>query len=124
MGRIEGAALIMAAATDQGAGPIHLVQSEAMIYPTTVLQTDFVKFTYAIQVNGLSLLYLMQKVLPLLARGSSIVVISTAGAELSASQVKTCNFLKSMSGALRYLPTMRMRTLCCRLRHLKSELAG
>jgi len=64
VGRIEGAALIMAAATDQGAGPIHLVQSEAMIYPTTVLQTDFVKFTYAIQVNGLSLLYLMQKALP------------------------------------------------------------
>ena len=80
VGEIEGAAAVMAAAADHGGGPLHLVHSAAMIYPTTLLQADLAKFTHAMQVNGLSLLYLVQAALPRLDRGSSIVFISSAGA--------------------------------------------
>ena len=104
MGRIEGAAAIMAAAADHGAGPIHLVHSAAMIYPTTLLQADLVKFTYAIQVNGLSLLYLVQEALPMLERGSSIVFISSAGARTAQPNYGSLGAGKALAESLvRYL---------------------
>lgn len=58
----------------------HIVHAAAMIYPTTLLDADLTKFSKAIETNGLSLLYLVQRAMPLLRRGSSIVFISSLGA--------------------------------------------
>ena len=58
----------------------HIVHAAATIYPTTLLDADLEKFSKAIETNGLSLLYLVQRALPLLRDGSSIVFISSLGA--------------------------------------------
>lgn len=58
----------------------HIVHSAAMIYPTKLLDADLGKFSKAIETNGLSLLYLVQRALPLLREGSGIVFISSLGA--------------------------------------------
>ena len=63
-----------------GMGLQHIVHSAAMVYPTNMLDADLDKFTDAMRTNGLSLLYLVQKAMPLLGIGSSIVFISSAGA--------------------------------------------
>ena len=84
IGTIAGAAAVMDAAAEIG-GPITcLVHSAAMIYPTTLLEADLERFTQAIQTNGLSLLYLVQKALPLMTKESSVVFISSAGARNAA----------------------------------------
>ena len=61
------------------------VHSAALIYPTSLLGADLAKFTRAVETNGLSLLYLVQKAMPLLSRGSSIVFISSNGARAAIS---------------------------------------
>ena len=94
----------MTAATDIAEGPIHLVHSAAMIYPTSLLQADLAKFTQAIQINGLSLLYLVQKAAPLLQRGSSIVFISSAGARTAQPNYGALGAGKALAESLvRYL---------------------
>jgi NAD(P)-dependent dehydrogenase (short-subunit alcohol dehydrogenase family) len=104
VGEIEGAAAVMAVASDHAAGPLQLVHSAAMIYPTTLLQADLVKFTQAIQVNGLSLLYLVQKALPGLERGSNIVFISSAGARTAQPNYGALGAGKALAESLiRYL---------------------
>lgn len=80
VGTIEGCADLMAETAKVHRGVLHIVHSAALIYPTTLLGADLEKFTRAIHTNGLSLLYLVQKALPLLERGSSIVFISSNGA--------------------------------------------
>ena len=80
VGDIASAAALMAEVARVGAAPLHIVHSAAMIYPTSLLGADPVRFTSAIHTNGLSLLYLVQPALPLLQAGSSIVFISSAGA--------------------------------------------
>jgi NAD(P)-dependent dehydrogenase (short-subunit alcohol dehydrogenase family) len=79
------AALMTQVAALGGEGPLHIVHSAAMIYPTTLLGADLTTFTQAIQTNGLSLLYLVQAALPLLERGSSVVFITSAGARAAIS---------------------------------------
>lgn len=86
VGTIDGCADLMEqVAAQDGHGPPHIVHSAAMIYPTTMLGADLATFTQAIQTNGLSLLYLVQKALPLLERGSSVVFITSAGARSAIS---------------------------------------
>jgi NAD(P)-dependent dehydrogenase (short-subunit alcohol dehydrogenase family) len=80
IGTIEGCAHLMAETANVHRGVLHIVHSAALIYPTTLLGADLETFTRAIKTNGLSLLYLVQKALPLLGRGSSIVFISSNGA--------------------------------------------
>ena len=82
VGEIEGATKLINASAG-GDDLVHLVHSAAMIYPTTLLDADLAKFTEAVHVNGLSLLYLVQKASPLLSRGSSIVFITSAGARMA-----------------------------------------
>jgi NAD(P)-dependent dehydrogenase (short-subunit alcohol dehydrogenase family) len=79
VGTIAGCADLMAEIGKRG-GLTHIVHSAAMVYPTGMLDADLEKFTCAMQTNGLSLLYLVQKAMPLIGRGSSIVFISSAGA--------------------------------------------
>ncbi len=80
VGSIEGCAALLDETAKVHDGVLHIVHSAAAIYPTTLLGADLVKFTRAVETNGLSLLYLAQKALPLLSRGSSIVFISSGGA--------------------------------------------
>ena len=85
VGTIDGCADLMTQVAGLADGPLHIVHSAAMIYPTTMLGADLPTFTRAVQTNGLSLLYLVQKALPLLARGSSVVFITSAGARSAIS---------------------------------------
>lgn len=80
LGDPGGAEALAAAASGLDDRPLHLVHSAAAIYPTALLDADLDAFTRAIQANGLSLLYLVQKTLPQLRRGSGVVFISSAGA--------------------------------------------
>jgi NAD(P)-dependent dehydrogenase (short-subunit alcohol dehydrogenase family) len=86
VGVIEDCAALMTRVGElDDARPLHIVHSAAMIYPTSLLGADLETFTRAVQTNGLSLLYLVQKAAPLLSRGSSVVFISSAGARAAIS---------------------------------------
>jgi NAD(P)-dependent dehydrogenase (short-subunit alcohol dehydrogenase family) len=105
VGEIAGAAQLMerAAAAADG-GPTHIVHSAAMIYPTSLLEADLTKFTHAIHVNGLALLYLVRAALPLLDRGSSVVLISSAGARAPQANYAALGVGKALAESLvRYL---------------------
>lgn len=80
VGSIESCANLMETIGKLGTGLRHIVHSAAMVYPTNMLEADLEKFTRAMQTNGLSLFYLVQKAMPLIGQGSSIVFISSAGA--------------------------------------------
>ena len=80
VGTIAGCSDLMGEIGKLGGGLKHIVHSAAMVYPTGMLDADLEKFTRAMQTNGMSLLYLVQKAMPLIGRGSSIVFISSAGA--------------------------------------------
>lgn len=105
VGEIEGAADLMAqAAAVADDGPLHLVHSAAMIYPTSLLEADLARFTQAIHVNGLALLYLVRAALPRLGRGSSVVLISSAGARAPQANYAALGVGKALAESLvRYL---------------------
>jgi NAD(P)-dependent dehydrogenase (short-subunit alcohol dehydrogenase family) len=105
VGEIEGAAQLMArAAAVADGGPLHIVHSAAMIYPTSLLGADLVKFTHAIQVNGLALLYLVRAAMPLLRPGSGVVLISSAGARTPQANYAALGVGKALAESLvRYL---------------------
>ena len=104
-----GAASLVAAceglaARGAKAGPLHIVHSAAMIYPTALLEADLELFTTAIQTNGLSLLYLVKAALPQLTRGSGIVFISSAGARSTLANYAALGAGKALAESLvRYL---------------------
>jgi NAD(P)-dependent dehydrogenase (short-subunit alcohol dehydrogenase family) len=105
VGEIEGATRLMqhAAGIADGA-PLQIVHSAAMIYPTSLLDADLAKFTHAIHVNGLALLYLVQAALPLLSRGSGVVLISSAGARTPQANYAALGVGKALAESLvRYL---------------------
>ena len=98
---VEG---LLQVAAGMGGGPLHIVHSAAAIYPTALLEADLATFTRAIQTNGLSLLYLVQKALPQLVRDSSIVFISSAGARTARPNYAALGAGKALAESLiRYL---------------------
>jgi NAD(P)-dependent dehydrogenase (short-subunit alcohol dehydrogenase family) len=102
VGQIEGAQTLMDAVA--GATLTHIVHSAAMIYPTSLLDADLERFTEAIHVNGLSLLYLVQKGLPLMGRGSTVTFISSAGARTAQANYAALGVGKALAESLvRYL---------------------
>ena len=104
VGDIASAADLMAEVARLGGAPLHIVHSAAMIYPTSLLGADLVRFTAAIHTNGLSLLYLVQPALPMLQRGSSIVFISSAGARQPRAGYAALGVGKALAESLvRYL---------------------
>jgi NAD(P)-dependent dehydrogenase (short-subunit alcohol dehydrogenase family) len=104
VGQIEGAAHLIERATSFG-GPLNcLVHSAAMIYPTSLLEADLERFTRAVQTNGLSLLYLVQKAAPLMPRGASVIFISSAGARQASPRYGALGAGKALAESLiRYL---------------------
>jgi NAD(P)-dependent dehydrogenase (short-subunit alcohol dehydrogenase family) len=104
VGDIDAAARLVGQVGALAEGPLHIVHSAAMIYPTSLLRAELRRFTAAIQTNGLSLLYLVQPALPLLQRGSSIVFISSAGARQAQSGYAALGVGKALAESLvRYL---------------------
>ena len=105
VGEIAGAAELMQHAASVADGDqTHIVHSAAMIYPTSLLGADLEQFTRAIQVNGLALLYLVRAALPLLSEGSSVVLISSAGARTPQANYAALGVGKAMAESLvRYL---------------------
>ncbi len=104
VGTIDGADALMAQAAAFDEPVTGLIHSAAMIYPTTMLEADLVKFTRAVETNGLSLLYLVQKALPLMDRGGSIVFVSSAGARASHARYGALGVGKALAESiLRYL---------------------
>ncbi len=85
-------------------GLTHIVHSAAMIYPTTLLGADLGRFRQAIETNGLSLLYLVHAAQDLLARGSSVVFITSMGARIPSANYGALGVGKAAAEAIvRYL---------------------
>ena len=104
VGSIQGCAGLMETIGSLGTGLQHIVHSAAMVYPTNMLDADLEKFTKAMQTNGLSLLYLVQKALPMIGRGSSIVFISSAGARTARANYAALGNGKALAESIiRYL---------------------
>lgn len=104
IGDIDGAGLVAAAAAATGEAVSCLVHNAAMIYPTSLLEADLARFTRAVQVNGLSLLYLVSKIRPLLAEGSSIVFITSAGARQPSPRYGALGVAKALGeSVMKYL---------------------
>lgn len=104
LGTIEGAGVVMTAVAEIGQPLTCLVHSAAMIYPTTLLDADLERFTRAVQTNGLSLLYLVQKALSFFEIGSSVVFISSAGARTASPRYGALGTGKALAESLiRYL---------------------
>ena len=80
IGSIDGCRSLIEAASGGDQQIVHLIHNAATIYPTALLDADLLKFTSAIQTNGLSLLYLVAAAAPILSRGSSVVFVTSAGA--------------------------------------------
>ena len=103
VGDVEDVGGLMAGLPDDGE-PLHIVHSAAMIYPTSLLEADISRFDEGMHVNGLSLFYLVRKALPILTRGSSIVLISSAGARTVSANYAALGVGKAMAESLmRYL---------------------
>ena len=106
VGEIEGCGRLVAAAGQAGpAGqPLAIVHAAASIYPTSLMAADLEAFTRAIHANGLSLLYLARQAEPWLARGSSIVLITSAGARSTLANYAALGAGKALAESLvRYL---------------------
>lgn len=104
IGTIDGAAEIHAAVAKTGVSVSGIVHSAALIYPTTLLDADLEKFTRAVETNGLSLLYLVQKLLPLMDRGTSIVFITSGGARIPQPRYGALGVGKALAESIvRYL---------------------
>jgi NAD(P)-dependent dehydrogenase (short-subunit alcohol dehydrogenase family) len=69
-----------------------------------LLDANLDRFTEAIHVNGLSLLYLVQKALPRLSRGSTVTFITSAGARTAQANYAALGVGKALAESLvRYL---------------------
>ena len=104
IGTLDGVSQAIAAADGVDDGPLHIVHSAAMIYPTTLVDADIGRFTQAMHTNGLSLLYLVREALPRLGRGSSVVLISSAGARTPQARYAALGVGKALAeSVMRYL---------------------
>lgn len=104
IGTIDGATEIAETVAKSSLTLSGIVHAAAMIYPTNLLDTDLEKFRRATETNGLSLLYLVQKLLPSTQRGTSIVFISSMGARIPSPFYAGLGVGKALAEALiRYL---------------------
>ena len=85
-------------------GPVHIVHNAAMIYATNLLSADLTILSRALQVNGMSLLYLVRAAMPVLEAGSSIVFVTSAGAKVARPGYAALGVGKTLAeGLIRYL---------------------
>ena len=104
VGTPESSAALIAEVERQGHGLTHIVHSAAMIYPTTLLGSDLMKFRQAVETNGLSLLYLVHAAQHLLGRGASVVFITSMGSRIPSPNYGALGVGKALAEAIvRYL---------------------
>jgi len=100
VGSPEGAAALIGQVGEVS----HIVHSAALIYPTSLLGADLVKFRQAVETNGLSLLYLVHAAQHLLGRGSSVVFITSMGSRIPQANYGALGVGKALAEAIvRYL---------------------
>jgi NAD(P)-dependent dehydrogenase (short-subunit alcohol dehydrogenase family) len=81
-----------------------LVHGAVRVVAAPVLEVDLEAFTRAVELNGLSLLYLVQAALPLLRRGSSVVLLTSRGGRVVVKNYAAVGAAKSLAeGLMRYL---------------------
>lgn len=102
LGEIDGAKQLVQAVSDDG--PVHIVHNAAMIYATSLLSADLTILSKAIEVNGMSLLYLIRAAMPVLKSGSSIVFVTSAGSKVARPGYAALGVGKTLAeGLIRYL---------------------
>lgn len=81
-----------------------MVHSAVTGFSTRALDATPERLRHAIDVNAMSLLYVVQQALPLLGRGSSVVYLSSRGARMALHDYVTVGAPKAMAEAfVRYL---------------------
>ncbi len=104
VGTPEGAAAVVAAVADRGAGLDQLVHCAVKVLPAPVLEVDPDAFTRAINLNGTAMLYLVQAALPLMRRGSTVFFLSSRGGKVVVPNYAAVGVGKALAECLvRYL---------------------
>jgi NAD(P)-dependent dehydrogenase (short-subunit alcohol dehydrogenase family) len=103
-GTIDGCRKIAEASRRAASRIDQVVHCAVDAYATTTLAADPERFTRAVNTNGVSLLYLVQSVLPLLVKGSTIFFLSSRGGRVVVPNYAAIGVGKALSESLvRYL---------------------
>jgi enoyl-[acyl-carrier protein] reductase III len=105
-GTPEGGAAIAAAVAAKTDRLDQVVHCAVDAYASPALTADPKRFTQAAVTNGMSLLFLVQSVLPLLAHGSTVFFLTSRGGRIVVENYAAIGVGKAMSEAMvRYLAT-------------------
>jgi enoyl-[acyl-carrier protein] reductase III len=103
-GTIEGCQKIADVCSEVTKHIDQVVHCAVDAYATTALGADPQRFTRAVNTNGISLLYLVQSIRPLLARGSTIFFLTSRGGRVVVPNYAAIGLGKALSESLvRYL---------------------
>lgn len=103
-GTPEGCAAIIRAARAITGRLDQVVHCAVDAYASTALAADPVRFARAITTNGTSLLFLVQAVLPLLSRGSTVFYLTSRGGRIVVPNYAAVGVSKALAESLmRYL---------------------
>lgn len=101
---IAGAADVMTRVGDLTEHIDVLVHCAVKTVPGAVLQADPAEFLQAVQVNAMSLLYIVQAGLPLLGTGSSVIYLSSRGSRMALKDYASVGAPKAFAESLiRYM---------------------
>ena len=106
----EGAADVMARASRLTSRLDTLVHCTVKTIPGPILSADPDAFRDAVEVNAMSLLYAVQRAMPMLGAGSSVIFLSSRGARMALKNYASVGAPKAMAEAL--------------IRYMAVELAG
>jgi enoyl-[acyl-carrier protein] reductase III len=103
-GSPEGCAAMARAAKDVCGGLDQVVHCAVDAYAAGALDADPARFSSAVTTNGLSLLYLVQAMLPLMRRGSSVFYLTSRGGRIVVPNYAAVGVAKALAESLmRYL---------------------
>jgi NAD(P)-dependent dehydrogenase (short-subunit alcohol dehydrogenase family) len=103
-GTPEGCATIIAAVRKAADRLDQVVHCALDAYATPTLAADPARFGRAVATNGVSLLFLVQQALPLLARGSTVFFLSSRGGRIVVPNYAAIGVAKALAESLiRYL---------------------
>lgn len=104
VGTPAGCAALLAAVAGAGEPLEQLVHCAVRPLPGAVLDADPDAFNTAVQVNGMSLMYLVQAGLPYMGRGSSVVYLTSRGGRVVIPNYAAIGVAKALAESLmRYL---------------------
>lgn len=100
----EGAAAVLRKVADQVDHLDNLVHCAVKTVSGPLVEADPAAFRSAVEVNAMSLLYVVQAARPLLGRGSSVVYLSSRGSRIALKDYASVGAPKAMAEAfIRYL---------------------